>query len=385
MKPLRRPLLFLSTTLLRTVLFLGVPLMGLLLYFGNAGYLENTLQSSGAYDKLVPAVAQTLGDSSKQGGIPFTDPGVVEILNHGFPPQVIESTTNQVVDGIYGWLQGKTPEPQFHVDLTKNRDFVADNISLYAFNRLTKQPLCFTNPPQVNPFTSNCLPLNFDLNASKASFAAAINQVFPKTVFTQDDLPKLSNGKSVVTDFPRLPTYYRLLLWSPWLFAALVIGLCVAIIRLCRTPRLGFRLLGRVILSTGLALLITPVLYLLAYPRINNALHLQSTDTGMNALMNNVVTALSSSFYEFLIKAALMIVNIGLVIVLVEHYSREKNYAALRIGSGLVSSQRRSKKGKASKKLKLGDLPLISSEGAKSKKSSTVLLKLRKLTDKEWS
>lgn len=358
--------------------------MGLVLYFGNASFLENTLQSSGAYQKLVPAVAQTLGDTSQQGGIPFTDPGVVQILNNGFPPQVIEANTNKVIDGFYAWLEGKAPAPAFSVDLTKNRDFVSENISLYAFNRLTKQPVCFTNPPQVNPFTSNCLPTNFDLTASKASFASAINQVFPKTTFSAADLPRMSNGESIQQNFPHLPVYFQMMRWLPWVFGLLVIGLTVSIIQLCRNQRLGFRLLGRVTLSTGVALLITPVLYLLAYPRINNALHLQSTNTGMNALMNNVITALSSSFYEFLIKAALIVVNIGLVIVLVEHYTREKNYAAVRVGSGVVSSNRRSKKAGA-KKLKPSSLPLVSSEGTKRGKSSTVMMKFRKLTDKEWS
>ncbi len=385
MKLLRRPLLFVSTSLLRTVLFVGIPLMGLILYFGNANFLESTLKGSGAYEKLVPAVAQTLGASSGQGGIPFNDPGVEQILNNGFPAPVIEANTNRVIDGLYNWLEGKTPTPQFHVDLTKNRDFVSENISLYAFNRLTKQPLCFTNPPQVDPFTSSCLPANFDLNAERTSFAAAINQVFPKTVFSGTDLPRLSNGKSVTQDFPRLPTYYRLLHWVPWLFAAMLIGLCVAIVRLCRNQRLGFRLLGRVILSTGVALLITPILYLLAYPRINNALHLQSTNTGLNALMNNVITALSSSFYEFLIKAALIVVNIGLVIVLVEHYTREKNYAAIRREGALVSSNNRTKKAKGGKKPSLATVPLVSSNGPKPPNRSTVMAKFRKLTDKERS
>jgi hypothetical protein len=71
--------------------------------------------------------------------------------------------------------------------------------------------------------------------------------------------------------------------------------------------------------------------------------------------------------------------------VLVEHYTREKNFAAIRIGSGIVSSNKRGKKSKTNKKLKLSDLPLVSSEGTKSAKSSTVMLKLRKLTNKEWS
>lgn len=386
MKLFRRPLLFASTTLLRTVLFLGIPLMGLLLYFGNANYLEGTLQSSGAYTKLVPALAQTLAGSSGQGGIPFNDPGVVEIMNHGLPPQTIEVSTNQVIDGIYGWLQGKTAEPEFHVDLTKNRNFISENISLYAFNKLTKQPLCFTNPSQVDPFTSTCLPSNFDLNAQRTTFATAINQVFPKTVFTADDLPRMSGGKTISQTFPQLPQYYRLLLWTPWLFGILLIGLCVAVVRLCRNQRLGFRLLGRVTLSTGVALMITPILYLLLYPRINSALHLQSANSGLNALTSNVVSALNSSFYLFLIKAALIIVNVGLAMVLLEHYTRGKNFAAIGIHSGVVSSNpRRGKRTKSSKPLTAATIPIQSSDARSGAGRGKLFEKFRKLTSKEWS
>ena len=383
MKLFRRPLLFTATWLLRTLIFIGIPLIGFIVYFGRADYLESTLKGAHAYDSFVPAVTESLGSVSKgDQSIPFTDPGVRQIISNGLPPQVLEDSTDKVINGVYDWLEGKTPEPKFKVDLTKNRDFISENISLYAFNRLTKQPLCAVNPPQVNPFTATCLPANFSLDQERASFRQAINEVFPKTVFTANDLPKLSNGKSIVTTYPNAPTYYKWLKLSP-IFIVLVVGLLsLAIARLCRTRRLGFRLLGSVTLSTGVALMITPVLYLLAYPRLNSALHLQSANTGLSALSTTVIGALSSTFYLLLIKGALIVINLGLVIVLLERFTRDKQYAVIARRAGLVSSSR-NKRSKPLKTITEGIVPLQSSNAPISSKHGTLFEKFRKLTDKE--
>jgi hypothetical protein len=385
MKALRRPLLSIVTWSLRTLLFIGVPLLGLLIYFGNADYLESTLKSAHAYDSFVPAVTESLASVSKSDqGIPFTDPGVRQIISNGLPPQVLEDSSDKVIDSIYDWLEGKAPEPKFSIDLTKNRAFISENISLYAFNRLTKQPVCFENPPQIDPFTADCLPVNFDLNAEKASFAAAIEQVFPQTKFTAADLPKMSGGKTIVQAFPNAPTYYHLFKLLPLILCALLLLNCYAIVKLCRTQRLGFRLLGSVTLSTGVALMITPVLYLLAYPRINSALHLQSADTGLNALGTTVAGALSSTFYIFLIKASLIIINLGLVIVLLERFTRSKEYQLIANKAGLVSSSPR-KKSKSKRSGIYEHIPLVSSERKVTRLSTRAYDKFRKVMDKEWS
>jgi len=382
---LRRPLLFTATSLLRTALFIGIPLMGFIIYFGRADFLESTLKNAHAYDSFVPAVTESLASVSKgDQGIPFTDPGVRQIISNGLPPDVLEDSTDKVVNGVYDWLEGKTPQPTFRIDLTKNRQFIAENISLYAFNRLTKQPVCFESPAQINPFTATCLPTNFSLDAERVSFTKAIEEVFPKTVFTAADLPKVANGKSIAAAFPSAPTYYRWMRLSPLFFFVVITGLAVAIVKLCRTTRLGFRLLGSVTLSTGVALMITPILYLLAYPRINSALHLQSADTGLNALSTTVIGALSSTFYVFLIKASLIIINLGLVVVLLERFTRDKNYGLVAARAGLVSSTKR-RKTKAPTTLTADMVPLQSSNGAEDKKRGTLFDKVRKLTDKELS
>ncbi|MBC7581290.1 hypothetical protein H7097_00290 [Aeromicrobium sp.] len=385
MKRLRRPLLFTTTTLFRASLFLGIPLMGFILYFGRADYLESTLRDAHAYDSFVPAITETLSGGNKGGqGIPFTDPGVRQIISNGLPPQVLEDSSNKVIDGMYDWLEGTTPQPTFRIDLTKNRDYISENISLYAFNQLTKQPVCTTNPTQINPFTATCLPSNFSLEAEKVAFAAAIEEVFPTTVFTADNLPKLKGNKTIAQAVPNAPTYYRLLRLSPIALLALVVGLGTAIVRLCRTKRLGYRLLGSTALSTGVALMITPVLYLLAYPRINSTLHLQSADTGISALSTTVISALSGTLYIFLIKAALMVINLGLIIVLLERFTRYKEYAMVAHRAGLVSSSTHAK-ARGGSTITADLLPIQSSDGAIGRKQGKIMPKFRKITDKELS
>jgi hypothetical protein len=385
MKALRRPLLFTATSLLRTTLFIGVPLTGLVIYFGQADYLKSTLAGAQTYQSFVPALTQSLGSASKgDQSIPFNDPGVKQIIANGLPADVLEKSTNTVIDGMYNWLEGKTLTPVFRVDLTKNRNYIADNISFYAFNQLTKQPLCMINPSQVNPFTAKCLPSNFSLDQERQSFRDTLDQVFPKTVFTANDLPKGSAAGSFASTYSKLPEIFKWLKIAPLLLGILGIGLCAAVVRLCRTTRLGFRLLGSVTLSTGMALLITPLLYLLAYPRLNSLLHLQSANTGLNALSSSVIGSLSSAFYLYLIKTSLIIVNLGLIIVLVERFTRTKDYEFVIKRAGLVSSSH-GKQSDTSKANVYASLPIQSSDGAVNQKQGKLSERIRKLIDKELS
>ena len=369
MKPLRRFSIIAVTSLLRLSLFFGVSLAAAIVVVGHPGHIEHTLSSTGTYKQLVPSVLQTLGSASHDsGGIPFKDPGVQKIVNESLPPQVIQTSAESVINGTYGWLGGKTLHPLFRVDLTKNRELVTENLTAYAFNRLAQQPLCATQPETVDPFTAQCLPRNYDIHEERSAFASEINALFPKTVFTANDLPRFAGGKSIAHDFPQAARLYRLALAGPWLLGALFVVLSVLLMLLCCSVRKGWKLLASVIISSGVALAVTPLLYLLVYPHINHALTLQSTNTGINIIINNLVAALSHDFNDYILKGSLLVVNLGLVILLVERLSRQPAYSQLATRAGIATSEPGAQQGSTGS-VTASMVPLQSSEQSVPKKS----------------
>ena len=47
--------------------------------------------------------------------------------------------------------------------------------------------------------------------------------MLPRTVFTADNLPKLSNGKTVTQNFSYAPAVYRLFTISPYIFGTMLV------------------------------------------------------------------------------------------------------------------------------------------------------------------
>jgi hypothetical protein len=384
MRLLRRLSLVAVTSLFRLTLFFGVSLMALLILIGTPHQIENSLTKTGAYKEFVPAVIQSVS-SQNQGTttIPLNDPGVQAIILAAFPPQVIQNSAETIINGSYSWLNGKTPQLAFQVDLTKNRELLAENLSSYAFNRLTAKPLCTTEPRTINPFTAECLPRNFNLSLERTQFASQISNLLPKTVFTANDLPRLSGGRTIAHGFPEAPTIFRIFKLSPFILGGLLIVLPIATILLCHSFRKGFKTLASITLSSGIALVVTPLLYELVYPHISNSLSLQSTNTGVNVLVENLIESMSHNFYDLLIKGSLIVINLGLVLVLAERLTRAKAYENIEQRAGVASSNAAILKDITDTGLSPEMVPLQSSETVQKASSTKKARTYRKIKGRE--
>ncbi len=381
----KRLLLFVVTFLYRLVLLIGVPLICAVVLFAHPGKFKSALIDTEAYKLFVPSVVESLAKTQDANSIPFKDPQVKNIITTAVPPAVIQANSETIIDSFYTWFSGATPSPEFKVDFTPYKSVIAENISLYGLNRLAAQPLCETDPADINPFTSKCLPRSFKLADERKDFEKSIDSAFPNTVYTANSLPKFAGGKSITHDFPWAPTAYRVLVESPLAIGLAALLLAVAMVQLSRSARLGVRQLGNVTLSTGITLVITPILYIIAYPHIAKALHIQSSNTGLNAVIDRLSNSLSHSFYAALLIASLIIINIGVLIIFAEHSTRTKDYETIRKKTGVVSSGA-PKRIPKTKGVQASTAPIQTSEGKRRIKAKTKLFKtFRKRQEKELS
>ena len=84
--------------------------------FGTSKNIKHALSGSGLYQSAVPAILSQQQNSQSGGNtVPLNQPQVKQIIENAFPPQFLQSQTEQAIDQIYAWANGKTPTLQFTV------------------------------------------------------------------------------------------------------------------------------------------------------------------------------------------------------------------------------------------------------------------------------
>ncbi len=387
MKFLHHVGLVICSGLLRFLLFFGIGLVCAIFLFGNSKELKRVLSDNKVYAKFVDSIIEDNRKSQANSSIPLNDPHVVEIINQAFPPELLQDNTEKVIDSTYAWLNGKTPEPTFNVDLTPARQQLADNLSTYAFDTLRTKPVCFAVPKELDPFTAGCQPPNTDLGKEQRDLSTSMagpEGILPKATFTAKDLPKDSSGKLITERYSFAPTVFKWAIFVPWIVGGLLILTMTGIVLLNRTKRIGFQQVGYSLMSTGAALLITPVLLLYVIPRFSKSLQFNQEGSATQRVMNSAAGQLNQDFNAILINISVQVIFLGVLVLLVERFTRPSSlYLELEKKAGVISSHKR-KPSDAKRKYKPDTIPLQSSEESKRRKPKrTKNKKYRKIPKKE--
>lgn len=390
MKILRSILLFISTASLRFLIFFGITVLCLVIVFGNKENIKSSIKETNAYDRFVTAVIQeTAKTYHGETTIPLDNPEVQKIIKNAFPAELLETSTETFIDGIYAWLEGDTNTPEYTVDFTQARQNLANSLSAYAFNRLSSQPVCFAIPENIDPFTAGCQPPYTDLSVEQKKLADAIageEGFLPKAIFTEQDLPKDQSGERIYEKFSYAPKAYQ---WSklfPWLLAGVLVLLAISSVLLHRSRRRGFQQLGYILTGSGIALLMTPILFTYVLPRFSDSLQFQAAgnDNPAQQVISDIGNDLITDLNMLLINISIYVIVAGAVIIIAEKYSRTPSgYLGAAKKSGIASSNP-SKPSKTGRKYKPDTIPVQSSEESKRRAPRKVKnKKYRKIPKKE--
>src|SRR5476649_1346393 len=93
----------------------------------------------------------------------LTNPIVKSAADATFTPQFVQKNTEQVLDGTYDWLDGKTPVPDFQIDLTSTKIAFANNVAAAVQKQLAGLPVCTAAQTQAlaanfDALSATCLP-----------------------------------------------------------------------------------------------------------------------------------------------------------------------------------------------------------------------------------
>jgi hypothetical protein len=234
--------------------------------------LETWLGQSHVYDSVVNnALNDAQQNSSNDAGagrVSLSDPAVVSAVKSVFSPSVIQQYTTTFLNSNYAWLQGKTGQPDFRIDLTPAKQKLAQQIGQDVQTRIAGLSPCTAAQLSQLQSTLSSDPLSLpcrlpDLSAQTAGQQAA-KQIAGSSDFLNNPVITASSinpnggnqGQPYYQRLSRAPKLYQLNQKLPIIFAVLAILCILGILWLSPTRRRALRRLGWVLLASGLVLVI---------------------------------------------------------------------------------------------------------------------------------
>lgn len=259
---MRRGLLAVLASFL-VVLLLGAALdYGVLHVAGNAQSVEKLLADSGVYNGVISSAldqAQTSAGNVNQ--VALNDPAVKSAAETTFTPKVVQQYTEQAINGIYDWLNGKSAQPDFHIDLTQIKQDFAQKVGQAAGQRAAKLPACTAVPATTDPLSITCLPHGVtpaQIQAQAISAVMSSQGFLEHPQVTADSVKKSGANQSVFVSgkLQSAPKQFQRAKKAPVILTILALLDMVAIIFLSTSRGKGLGRVGFVLVFAGVLLLL---------------------------------------------------------------------------------------------------------------------------------
>lgn len=351
---LRKVALFIITPVFSLALFLLLISFVIVSFFGTPKPIKDTLVKSHVYDHMVSAALDKVTEESQknnnsqqqnqmdshmqqgiQPGIPqpnmnqnmekseddggdinFDAPEIQSAASKAFTPDFLRTSVESVVDGVYGWLDGKTAEPQFTIDISSAKKTFVESVADSAATRVEALPVCTTIEQAQggdDPFSATCKPPDFNAQTEKQKFLEKFNSgegPLKQNAISYADLQKDSNEKP--TDkLKDAPKFFQLAKELPVILAVVAIVLMSLIVLLNPANRFrGIRTISWVFFTVGTFVLVITVVLSFASTKIVG--NLTATDPLQHDLINGS-QAVAQTIRNSLAIGAIVYILIGIV------------------------------------------------------------------------
>lgn len=231
---------------------------------GRPNIVKGWLNDSGFYYQAQSTLLSEVV-KSEGNGLPLDDPGIIKALKESLPPEYLKSLTENFIDGMYRWLQGTVPQPDFRLDLTPFRDKFIGLVGDYAKTKLKALPACNRNnlpPPDADIFSLECLPPRTNIDAKIAEWQDQIKSSgqLGNPVITVENMYQNRGEQSPFTD-QSTPKMFQTLRWASYLFSGLAALAGFAIVKLGDDKPKAWRKIARSFLVIGLLMLVNGLVF----------------------------------------------------------------------------------------------------------------------------
>ena len=266
MNTLRRLGLTLSVLLFSLAISTFAAIVSIYFVFENPDNLKHALSSSGLYSIVAKNVLNEQASASST--LPLSDPTIQDSLDKALPPQYIQTSSEQAIDGIYKWVKGETPSPEFSIDLAPVKSNFTNNLLTSVQQKLASLPQCaqYSAPPTSlqEVLDLSCLPRGVTAETINENMKREVdnNAIFADTPAITGSTLKDPQGQPITDSLailPALHTYFVILLY---VLPVVTVLLAVAIIFLSETKRAGAKKLAWTLISTGLTAVVLSLIHI---------------------------------------------------------------------------------------------------------------------------
>ncbi len=383
----RKVVIIITNNLFRLLLFFSISIVAFIFIYSSRSYLPNTLETSGVYERFVSSLLETNKNQplTVGGSVTLDDPEIQKIITTAFPAEELQLYVETTTNAFYDWLEQKEQNIAFTIDLTRNKQMLAEGLSSYAISRMQTLPLCSVAPAEIDPFNATCQSPNIDYASERL---ALTERFLNEPGFLEN--PIITNEtilpESFDTDYQQVPTYYSLGKIIPFAIPLLLLVLALIVIFASSTKKIGIRKIGQGLVGSGVSLIIFTVLFSFVVPNFTGSLPIfQTSGDGIDTLLNEVSVQLSQDYAIMVIKLAVPLVILGSALLFfVQIQKNKKDYRSAKLKSGIVSSNEQKKS--PANDVKKSRPPVQSSESSDTKpKKSRKSTKYRKIPKKELS
>lgn len=220
--------------------------------------VKSWLDEGGLYDELGDTVAEQIADQTNENvAAAVENEQVRRVVQDAIGADLLQSSVEKLVDGVYYWLEhGVTPE-SFSVDLSQAKGQIATGVGNVAEQRAGSLPAC--TPAQTraltvsfNIFTTPCLPPQISPAQAGQEITSQISTAFDENAGKIDG-DQLLEGQSGEPLPRELRDAYQASQWLPFVFGFVAIASTGGIVWLSSRRRAGVQRVGGVVLGTGIA------------------------------------------------------------------------------------------------------------------------------------
>lgn len=263
MNIIRRGLLVIITPFFTLLLFAAAFDWGVVSTVGHPASVKQIASESGVYDSLIPSLLTKVKQvETNVGNLAATDPVVVKAANQAFPSSYIQKNAEVIIDSVYGWLDGKTAQPNFNVDLSGPKAAFADSLATQFEKKAADLPKC------VTPYTAASFDISSATCLPAGVTAASVSQVIRDNVsggkgfidnstISASSLNDTNSNRTIFQgQLKNAPTQYQRIKKTPLILILLTLLTAATIFFLSPSHLKGLRHLGITLVIAGLFMLL---------------------------------------------------------------------------------------------------------------------------------
>jgi len=128
----------------------------------DSNVVKNWLSISGVYDGFVDEVADSSNEQIVETGQTIDTVALQKAANQAFPPGLLQTSAESLLDGMYNWLDGSKDSVEFTLDFSTAKSDYSAALAAQAQDRILSLPDCNASQlatlESVDLFSLPCAP-----------------------------------------------------------------------------------------------------------------------------------------------------------------------------------------------------------------------------------